>query len=1007
MANYAHRSTFLYFFALFWLLTALTPVFGGGSRDADLSRADELINEKKYDEAIPILSNYARRHPEHFDQAQRRLRKIFMIREEFNRTAEELMQTLYNDPDNSEKILELSIRLGTLEDEDSPLVLSFLARTHGVAQFNVYRNRLRTILERGRAFIDSGDSESALQTYAGGMGFMRENFFASGHGEIIENDVRRETESVNLALGAFRQDSTNLGAIAAEFVRALDSGNLARAPEILSRLTPAMDRFIELHQRLNTAFGTFDKILEEIREAEPEMGDRNHLAFFSRVIYGRPGEQVQEGMLGAVELYWENSVGSIISAIIRNAEDVNATGLVAFSDGEFLSAIESFNRIPEYTGFSALFFEKYRMFHEGGNRQFVLAFDNQIMNGNIPAFARIKSLSEAGDYMKQASVLAGRMDTLVNIDRSSLESWRAGNISTAAAINTELRTRSIIARMHGEINNVIDTAHQMDELISYFYITQHIKTAIKMMENMRSIAADEERQSAYRYYRIAGNDLGGNLADRREELERGRNLIEGQRRVTEDGVVIVDHYPTEALAAITAMLSELSGDLDRGNSLLTSYRNEPPVIIAYEGISAMQSSSQATVDEMLSIRDQGLALVETARGQIARSITFRQEGERLFREAQNAFQRQNFDAARERLQRASERFSNSLGIQESASLRQSWDNQMMNLGQAINNAENEMIIAEVRNLVNNARVTYFAGNFQQAEDSLIRARNRWRLTNPNENEEILYWLGIVRGAMSARSGRVIPATAPLFPEMSQLLSGARKNFEEGVRLINAGSRQQGLEKFNDARRQTREVRLMFPVNQEAGILEMRMEQFTDPAAFSASFAQRLRNAVAGTKQRSIESFAELQNLAEINPGYPGIRGILTQAEIDMGYRPPPPNPRDLARSQELTASASRILEGSATALFDVALTQINEAIVLNPENVEATRVKDRLLNRMSVPGAVVLSTEDENEYQRAVRELQAGNNLLAFALVERLMQNPRNRNITKLLELQRRINSVL
>jgi hypothetical protein len=42
-----------------------------------------------------------------------------------------------------------------------------------------------------------------------------------------------------------------------------------------------------------------------------------------------------------------------------------------------------------------------------------------------------------------------------------------------------------------------------------------------------------------------------------------------------------------------------------------------------------------------------------------------------------------------------------------------------------------------------------------------------------------------------------------------------------------------------------------------------------------------------------------------------------------------------------------------------------------------------------------------------MRELQAGNNLVAFALVERLMQNPGNRNITKLIELQRRIQSVI
>lgn len=200
---------------------------------------------------------------------------------------------------------------------------------------------------------------------------------------------------------------------------------------------------------------------------------------------------------------------------------------------------------------------------------------------------------------------------------------------------------------------------------------------------------------------------------------------------------------------------------------------------------------------------------------------------------------------------------------------------------------------------------------------------------------------------------------------------------------------------------------MFPVNQEAGILELRIEQFLDPAAFNATFEQRLRNAVAGTRVRSIEAFADLQNLAELNPRYPNLRSILTQAEIDMGYRPPPPNPANIARSRELTTSASRIVESNATAQYEVALAQLNQAITLNPENTEATRVRDRLLSRMSVPGNLVLSSEDEADYQRALRELQAGNNLVALTLVERLMQNPSNRNITKLIELQQRILSAL
>jgi tetratricopeptide (TPR) repeat protein len=150
----------------------------------------------------------------------------------------------------------------------------------------------------------------------------------------------------------------------------------------------------------------------------------------------------------------------------------------------------------------------------------------------------------------------------------------------------------------------------------------------------------------------------------------------------------------------------------------------------------------------------------------------------------------------------------------------------------------------------------------------------------------------------------------------------------------------------------------------------------------------------------------LQNLAEINPGYPGMAAAVTRAEIDMGYRQPPPDPRDLARSRELTATARGIVEGNITVQFDVALAQLNQAIQLDPNNAQATSLKDQLQTRMG-GGSGSLDTASEAEYQRAVQEYQQGRLLVALSIVQQLLQNPRNRNSVRILELERRIQSVL
>jgi tetratricopeptide (TPR) repeat protein len=397
---------------------------------------------------------------------------------------------------------------------------------------------------------------------------------------------------------------------------------------------------------------------------------------------------------------------------------------------------------------------------------------------------------------------------------------------------------------------------------------------------------------------------------------------------------------------------------------------------------------------------------------IAQGETFKQEGDRFQQEARSALSQSNFERARDRVLRAGERYDASLAIQETDETRKARDVDLVALGVDINRLENQTVVREVRPLVTQARAAYEGGRFEEAEELLVRALSLWRRTNVEDDAEITYWLGIVRGALTLRAGRVIPVTAPLYAEMSQLLSEARKLYNDGAALLRGNKRGEGIVKFDEARRKTREVKLVFPVNQEANLLELRMDQVTNPASFAEDFRLRLSEAVAGAKRKDLASFAELQNLAEINPGYPGIQGMVVQAEIDLGYRPPPPDNRARDRAAELVASARAIIDRNDRPRFPAALTQLNQALVLNPANSQAAALKDRLQTSQSGGGGgggaapLVLSSAAEREYQRAVRELQQGNTLVARDIVQQLLADPRNRT-TRLTDLQRRIASYL
>jgi tetratricopeptide (TPR) repeat protein len=513
-------------------------------------------------------------------------------------------------------------------------------------------------------------------------------------------------------------------------------------------------------------------------------------------------------------------------------------------------------------------------------------------------------------------------------------------------------------------------------------------------------------------------------AEAQEELARTKALEEEERRAAALARELEElQAEAEAKALAKARAEEIEKlqaearaqeELARGKALAEEERRAQALARELEEsrIQALsreleESRTKALAKELEDLQAAIRARQAVTPAQIAQAETLRQEGDRFQQEARSALAQGNYDRARDRALRAGERYDAALAIQESPETRDARDGVLVALGAEINRVENQTVVREVRPLVNQAREAYGAGNYEQAEQTLVQALNLWRRTNVEDDPELSYWLTIVRGALVLRAGRAIPATAPLYAEMSQLLSEARKLYDDGAALIRGNRRQEGIAKFDEARRKTQEVKLVFPVNEDAGLLELRMDQVINPTAFNADFRRRLTEAVAGTKRNDLAAFAELQNLAEINPRYPGIQGMLVQAEIDLGYRPPPPDNRARDRAAELTASARGIIDRNETARYPQALTQLNQALVLNPANSQAQALKDRLQTSQSGGGApLVLSNAAEQEYQRAVRELQQGNTLVAMTIVQQLLTDPRNRT-TRLTDLQRRIASYL
>ncbi|GHT50404.1 hypothetical protein FACS1894102_5900 [Spirochaetia bacterium] len=525
----------------------------------------------------------------------------------------------------------------------------------------------------------------------------------------------------------------------------------------------------------------------------------------------------------------------------------------------------------------------------------------------------------------------------------------------------------------------------------------------KVLEDLINRITVAELASATRIYTFTDTILEAKLAELEKDYTEGSKYAAGLPLTLDSGEEILAKYPREALAEWKPVENQLNAALNQARALMESHRNEVPQISSNREITRLRDEGTNISQRLTRLQNAQNTASAVARTNVQRAENFETQGKNSIAAARQFLENNKFDEAHNQVERASTYYTNSLELQENPELRKALMSVIVPLNVEITLIERSYVEREVREIVNTARDTYFEGNLERAENQLTGAQDIWAKISSETNPEVDYWLTIIRGALTLRSGRTIPITAPLYPEMSQLLSAAEKNYNEGVQLLKSSQRKVAEEKLTLARAKTQEVRLMFPVNQDAGILELKIDKVIDPVNFEASFQQRFVTAVSGTKRGLFQSFADLQDLAAIYPDYRGMSAAIYQAEIDMGLRAPPPDTRAIRRSEELLAAAQRLFRAGIRSQFPTVLDNVNEALRLNPNNVLALQLKDQVQTAM---GTAAVSPDDiytEQEYIRAVTALQNGQKILAMSIVERLMQMPRNRDSVRIKNLRQRI----
>lgn len=997
------------FLAAAYCILIAAPFFAKPKDDSlSLAEIDRLIRETDYDAALSALYEFNVSHPERFEDMQRRVGKIIKKLNLYTATASQLFDTVENDPENGEKILAIIAKLESLKKNPTEQQLSFIREARSAAQFTMYRRQLFSILQASADSAHGGNYTDAVEKAESGFFMYRDDFF-NKHTDALETiPVRSALSYVDERIAAYKALEENLQSSVRSFSDAVHLGDVEKAHALFPAVQYSFGEFAELR---NSIYRLGFELWNMGQSENATVSDASFLPFVSRFILGI-NTIADSGVLGAMNCEWDALTKHMedeirwmliqnIDSFVYNLDAGAFTGENAFPEQKELSACMSFAELGK--SINALYMLRREL--DGTPEKSRFSNFGLSVDYGAALASRFSVLLDAGKAMTAERQKALSLPEPADYDRAAIDgkAYTDSLLASVEFIKSEaMKISQDNFELSPEARAYLGAQYTEDDEIIPF------DTAVGAYRKFSGDAADFSRnteievwQKIASYYAACGASYEAARSTDFANIE----MLEGEN--FDEGVGTRLKYPLQTAEAAAAFQNALAANTDVLVSARTLLARGP-----YADTYALPLKRICdAITKLDSFAPKAQTVKTYATEQVNAARRAKDEADLRYEQAKKALSANDFAEARGRLQEARTKYNESLSYQESPELRKLSDERLASLGERIQTRQNEIVVRRVRDMKTKARNEYYNGNFSAAESVLTQAKALWAMTNIDEDEEITSLLALVGTALSLQAGRVLSPSAPLYPEMSQLLSIARQYFNEGQNLLKKGDTDAGKALLAQALQKIQELQLVYPRNRSASLLTLRIRQVLDPSGFASLFAERIEMAKANykTPDKRQSAYTDLLDLYEIDPSYPGLAALIYETEIDLGIRRRPQDREAIARAASLTKQAQSVADsaGRDEVKLRAALSLVNEAISLDPNNNAALLLKDRIQIAIGGETLIVLSSEDEAKYQKAITALQSNDIVTANALVEELLQKPSNKNSSKIIDLQKKIRALL
>lgn len=973
-----------YIFVVILLILSIFSIVAKGESEGieyTLEDADGFIEDRNYNEAIRILTIISRDNPELFEEIQNRIRDIRSIQDEYNEKYEELMVVLFDNEDY-ETALELIKELETLVSNPNETTQNAITDARISAELVFNRKVFNQIMDQALVFLDEGKYQQAVKLYQTGFSLHRQTFDEREYGDVIKGPVYLAIEDLEELLIVVetewdqQQEYTNI---------AINYWRNGAQENQLTDYNEAITWFENYQQRRNTIYQTallLNNQNELLNSISDDYSEDFYLSFMNRLLTGRKTNDRWEGIVTALDDSFQNSFDLIMDASYR---ELNTRYVQVYST--YQSRVWNDDALINswFDREMSLSNKLYDVEHlidyyddDGVADKYTLARTSLI----TPKEIWLESLAEAKEEYSQLDIIKNRIDNR-QIDFQD----QFNNLQLISQYSVDQSEDiSIISQLENQYTESLVNFNNRqfvgnEELSEY---KQLIADTKNLYNNGRIIESDIVIQMAL----LDFTAIDGDYNDYENRLELGEALIVGSEvSFDNDETFEIIRYPERALNDIVVLKNQylqLQENLERYENFYSERSenlfNNNEVISYIENIREYLTNLPDKIDKLDNLQINAEDYIALAQRDLY-------NGNLLYNDAANSLRINQFENARNEISDSFDLYVSALSYNEEIDDRDTLLNRVQNLRTEITNAEQALVVEEVRVYINTAKQLNQQGRYAQSEQVLMAAQDRWEDTNEDENEEVESLLKRVRTALSIESGRTLERTNPLYNEFSQLLNLAHRKYDEGIAEINAGRRPAGLRLLNEADQYLQQLLVPLPLNQAVRVLQLRILQYTSPI-FDTVFEDRYQEAIAKINDDPGEAYNDLVDLQSIKPVYKDIAYQIQELKYELGIEIRQPSPEVIAISYEYYNRALQIEQSGNRAAYPDAINILITALDLYPDNVEAQVLKDRLSIYYPTTETPPIPDYLMGVYEQAVASYRSGQYFEADQLLRQVEADP-------------------